>query len=138
MRAFLFARKSSCLIWFLALLLLCGAGFRLLIRAMDVYGRQIAPRKDIDLDTFLAEGPAPFRIERFLKEGQTNTVVTGKIPDNWASWIILPSGPPAYIFDESGKLIGFVSDTGESAWLRTWLSDAVPIPIQDGKDLRGP
>ena len=128
MRASPFARTSSCLIWFLALLLIGGAGVGLLIRAMDIYGRHIAPpRKDIDLDTFLSEGPAPFRIERFLKEGQTNTVVTGKVPDTWASWIILPSGPPAYIFDESGKLIGFVSDTGENAWLRTWLSGAVPL-----------
>ena len=127
MRAFPFARTSSCLTWILALLLIGGAGFGLLIRAIDVYGRQIAPRQDIDLDTFLSEGPAPFRIKRFLKEGQTNTVVIGTIPGTWASWIILPSGPPAYIFDETGKLIGFVSDTGENAWLRTWLSNAVPL-----------
>ena len=116
---------KRCLVWFVAAIALCIAGVGVLVWAMEDYGKSIAPPgNEADLETFLAEGPRVFRTEKYLHEGRVFTVVTGKIPDGLSSWIVLPSGPPVYLFDDAGKLSDWVSDSGESPWLEQWLRES--------------
>lgn len=118
------------LAWTLSLVAVCAAGLGVFVWALEDYGKTIAPSgTDIDMETFLADARRPeiFKTESFLHEGRKFTVVTGKIPRGFSSWISLPSGPPVYIFDDSGKLSTWVSDSGESPWLDQWLSESTLI-----------
>ncbi len=120
------------LVWLVPAIALCVAGAGVFIWAMDDYGRKIAPpEKEVSLETFYAEGPLAFRTEKYLHEGQVFTVVTGKIPDGLSSWIILPSGPPVYLFDAEEKLSTWISDSGESPWLRQWIRDSKLLATTD-------
>ena len=118
------------LAWTLSLAAVCAAGLGVFVWALEDYGKKIAPPgKDIDMEMFLADAKRPeiFKAESFLHEGRKFTVVTGTIPRGFSSWISLPSGPPVYIFDDSGKLSTWVSDSGESPWLAQWLGESEPI-----------
>ena len=118
------------LAWTLSLVAVCAAGLGVFVWALDDYGKRIAPSgTDIDMETFLADAKRPeiFKTESFLHEGRKFTVVTGRIPRGFSSWISLPSGPPVYIFDDSGKLSTWVSDSGESPWLAQWLGESKPV-----------
>lgn len=121
---------KSFLAWTLSLVAVCAAGLGVFVWAWEDYGKKIAPPgKDIDMETFLADERRPeiFKTESFLHEGRKFTVVTGKMPRGFSWWISLPSGPPVYIFDDSGKLSTWVSDSGESAWLTQWLRESTRI-----------
>ena len=116
---------KRCLVWLVSAIALCIAGVGVLAWAMEDYGTKIAPpSKEADLETFLAEGPRILRTEKYLHEGCVFTVLTGKIPDGPSSWIVLPSGPPVYLFDDQGKLSDWVADSGESPWLERWVRES--------------
>ena len=116
----------------LLLAALCAVGIGALIWAMKDYGARIAPPgKDVDLETFFAVGPSTVRVERYLHGGKEYVVLTGKTPSCLSSMIVLPSGPPVYIFDESGKLARFVADSGESPWLNQWIRESKLLATSD-------
>ena len=120
------------LIPLLLLAALCAVGIGALIWAIKDYGARIAPPgKDVDLETFFAEGPSTARVERYRHEGKEYVVLTGKVPSCLSSWIVLPSGPPVYIFDESGQLAHFVGDSGESSWLDRWIHESKLLATSD-------
>ena len=113
------------LVWLVPAIALCVAGVGVFIWAMVVYGTKIAPpEKEVSLETFYAEGPLVSRTEVYLHEGLVFTVLTGKIPDGLSSMIVLPSGPPVYLFDAEEKLSTWISDSGESPWLDQWIRDS--------------
>jgi hypothetical protein len=118
---------KSFLVWILSLIALCVVGLGVFVWAMEDYGARIAPPgKDVDKETFFsdAKGPTIIKSELFLHEGRQYSVMTGKIPNCFSSWIVLPSGPPVYIFDDSGKLSDWVADSGESSWLEQWIRES--------------
>ena len=120
------------LVWLVPAIALCGAGARVFIWAMDDYGSKIAPpEKEVSLETFYAEGPLVSRTEVYRHEGQVFTVLTGKIPDGLSSMIVLPSGPPVYLFDAEEKLSTWISDSGESPWLDQWIRDSQLLATTD-------
>lgn len=61
---------------------------------------------------YLAWGRPPMRVMRIEKEGSAFYVAYGPVDD---TWLRFPSGPPGYVFDASGKLIDWSSDTGDDA-----------------------
>ena len=70
--------------------------------------------------------------ERVFLEGEECVLHFGHVPDRWSTRIVLPSGPPAYVFDRFGRLKKWFPDTGEGdfeAWYRTAArSPAAPEP----------
>ena len=120
-------RRIRLLAWLLPLLAIVIAGACVLIWAMDDYGARIAPPGEkVHLEDFITSAKAPpvLRVEKYLHDGRTFTVLTGKIPSGLSSWIVLPSGPPVYIFDDSGMLSDWVADSGESPWLAQWIRES--------------
>ena len=120
-------RRIRILAWLLPLLAVVIASACAFVWAMDDYGARIAPPGETaNLEDFFTSAKAPpvFRVEKYLHDGRTFTVLTGKIPSGFSSWIVLPSGPPVYIFDDSYTLTDWVADSGESPWLAQWIRES--------------
>lgn len=56
------------------------------------------------------------KIARFVKDGAVYYEVIGDYPK---SFFAMPSGPPAYIFDRTGRLVDWCADTGEASEYNT-------------------
>jgi hypothetical protein len=93
------------------------------------------PEGGTNLIAFLDARPQPRQIRRFVHDGKTHIEVVGKpVP----SLLSLPSGPPAYIFDESGALVDWSRDLGDSPlFVSKWggFSNATTISINEAKRL---
>ena len=80
--------------------------------------------------------------ERVFLEGEECVLHFGHVPDRWSTRIVLPSGPPAYVFDRFGRLKKWFPDTGEGgfeAWYRTAArnpaaEDSHAEPAEGAKD----
>jgi len=62
----------------------------------------------MSISDFAREKPAPQAIVPFEKNDRTYFGWIAELP----SWDV-PSGPPIYVFDESGKMIDFTIDVGD-------------------------
>lgn len=77
---------------------------------------------------YLACGQQPTQVYKALLSDKTYFVAIGSLHHNWLEWLALPSGPTAYVFDETGTLVDWSSDTGDdpkflSRWSRpTWMA----------------
>ena len=71
--------------------------------------RMAPPQTALHLRGFLAEMRAPDHFAVLNVEGQQYLLVTGPLP----SLNSLPSGPPQYVFDASGRLVDWTTDSGE-------------------------
>ena len=80
--------------------------------------RQIAPDENAQhLKEFLESMPLIEGIYSRQSGGTTYLQVEGTLP----SWLLLPSAPPMYIFDTTGKLVDWTGDYGEDpAFRRRW------------------
>jgi len=58
---------------------------------------------------YLAAGRAPSRVVRVQKDNAAFLVAYG--PKD--TWLAIPSGPAAYVFDRNGKLIDWTWDSGD-------------------------
>lgn len=88
-----------------------------------------------NLVAFLEARPQPSKIRKFVHNGKMHVEVVGK-PDT--SPLSLPSGSPAYIFDETGALVDWTSDLGDApAFVSKWggLSNATFISVEEAKQL---
>lgn len=74
------------------------------------------------VDEYLAQARQPSSVGKANKGGATYYVAYSPMD----SWLAVPSGPAAYVFDETGQLVDWTSDTGDDATFRaTW-----PLPHQ--------
>ena len=70
-----------------------------------------SPPGATNLSAFLETGPKVASIQRFTLGDRSYTEIIGR-PN--LIGLSLPSGPPAYIFDESGTLRDWAGDTGNA------------------------
>lgn len=69
---------------------------------------------------FIAHGRQPSRVTKVEKHGKTFLIAFSPMD----TWFALPSGPAAYVFDESGRMIRWSRDTGDdSRFQKQW-----PLP----------
>ena len=88
-----------------------------------------------NLTVFLRLRPDVEKIQSFTHSGKTYLEVFGRATNVGLS---LPSGPPVYVFDESGTLVDWAADLGEaSAFNNKWasFSNAIPTTIEEAKAL---
>ena len=93
------------------------------------------PEGVTNLITFLAARPQPSRIRKFVHNGQVYVEVLGK---PIMSPLSVPSGPPSYIFDETGALVDWAADRGENpSFVSKWgsFSNAIFISVEEAKQL---
>jgi len=120
---------NGCLLWTLALILVSVVGLWVMFRAYKDYYAHIRPpvtRQD-DRAAFL-EMYSHSEPERVFVDGQECVLYFGHVPDRWSTHIVLPSGPPAYVFETLfGRLVRWFPDSGEGnfeAWRREAASSA--------------
>lgn len=85
------------------------------------------PAAGTNLLGFLELRPLTNQIRKFVHHGKPFLQVMGKV--NWAP-LALRSGPPAYIFDETGRFVDWCGDIGDNnVFVRKWggFSNATPI-----------
>ena len=68
------------------------------------------PSDVVTLAQFSASMPPPQKVIAFEKDGSSYVEVIGQLP----GLPRVPSGPPAYIFDSSGRLTYWTGDRGDS------------------------
>ena len=93
------------------------------------------PTGGTNLVAFLEARPQPNQIRSFVYNGKVHVEIIGK-PS--ISPLSLPSGSPAYIFDETGALVDWSRDLGDNpSFLRKWggFSNATPISAEEAKQL---
>jgi hypothetical protein len=74
--------------------------------------------KFTNVTEYLSVGRQPSRIGRIEKDGETFFIAYSPMD----SWLALPSGPAAYVFDKDGRMIDWSRDTGEDPdFGRKWL-----------------
>lgn len=96
------------------------------------------PEGVTNLVAFLEARPQPSKIRKFPHNGKTHIELIGKPVTSLTS---LPSGPPAYVFDETGVLVDWTADRGDTpSFVRKWgsLSNATFITIEEAKQLTSP
>src|ERR1044071_6550373 len=76
--------------------------------------RKLTPKAG-GIHAFLAEMPKPARIESFDLEGQHYIELIGHSP---TGLLIVPSGPPRYVFDAKGNLVDWTQDDGDDPEFR--------------------
>jgi len=93
------------------------------------------PEGATNLIAFLDARPQPSRIRKFVHNGEVHVEVLGK---PIRSPLSVPSGPPAYIFDETGALVDWAADRGENpSFVSKWgtFSNATFISVEEAKRL---
>lgn len=105
-------RRSDWLIVFVVLLVVTSV-----IVAYDVLAaRRITPSADVrSLESFFAWQPGSHRAVLRERGGDEHLVVFGPLTG------LAPSGPPAYVFDRSGRLVEWTRDSGDDpGFKRKW------------------
>ena len=78
------------------------------------------PHSAQNLRGFLTHMPAPDRLTKIDVAGQEYLLVTGVLPSS----ITLPSGPPQYVFDTSGRLVDWSMDCDDDPdFVAKWNSN---------------
>jgi len=93
------------------------------------------PAGGTNLVAFLEARPQPNQIRSFVHNEKVHVEVIGKPT---ISPLSVPSGSPAYIFDETGALVDWSRDLGDNpSFVRKWggFSNATPISAEEAKQL---
>lgn len=93
------------------------------------------PAGGTNLVAFLEERPQVNQIRRFVHNGKLHVEVIGKAS---VSALSLPSGSPAYIFDETGALVDWCRDLGDNpSFVKKWggFTNANQISAEEAKQL---
>jgi len=88
-----------------------------------------------NLVSFLRIEPQPRVIRKFSYNGRTHLEILGNAA---APGLSLPSSPPAYIFDQQGRLLDWASDPGDNpSFAAKWggFSNATPMSVDELKNL---
>ena len=77
------------------------------------------PSANEQLDDFLKDNRQICCIQNIVVNDRAYTLVIGRIPSG--SLLLLPSGPPAYIFDERKILLDMSRDIGDNpSFIKKW------------------
>jgi len=118
--------------WLLPLLLL------LLLGAIDLWhhariDRTLKPPQGVESLEAFAERMPPPQFLRAMKQGKKDFLVwTGPYPGHF---IVPRSGPPGYVFDETGRLVAWSLDQGDDSGFRKvwgWLQGD-PITLEEAR-----
>jgi len=93
------------------------------------------PASGTNLVAFLETQPAVNSVRKFIQNGKLHVEVIGK---PHVSALSLPSGSPAYIFDETGVFVDWCRDLGDNpSFVRKWggFSNATTISPAEAKEL---
>lgn len=88
------------------------------------------------LSKFAAEMPEPEQVIIFEKDGSTYVEVVGRLPR--FPTIPMPSGPPIYIFDSTGRIRFWTIDSGDSSvYAEEWYkrSSSREVSMQEALNL---
>lgn len=86
-----------------------------------------------NISSYLAHGRLPSRVSKVVNGGKTFYITFSPIDD---MWFALPSGPAAYVFDETGKMVHWSSDIGDDTqFQRQWLKSENVSTIKGLKQL---
>lgn len=77
------------------------------------------PEGDVGIEQFAAAMPLPERVTLVDHDGRTYIAWFGEL-----AWLSLPSGPSYYLFDESGRLVDWVPETGDGDRISDMLDAA--------------
>lgn len=76
------------------------------------WARVNSPRgKFASVREYLAAGRLPSRVAMLATNGGTFLIAYSPMD----CWLAMPSGPAAYVFDESGRMVSWSRDTGEDS-----------------------
>jgi hypothetical protein len=95
------------------------------------------PAGGTNLSGFLRARPQPVRIRKLVHNGKVHVEVVGK---PYSSPLSLPSGSPAYIFDETGALVDWTADLGDApSFVKKWgsLTNRNSITVEEATRLVG-
>ena len=93
------------------------------------------PASGTNLVSFLEERSEVSSVRKFNYNGKLHVEVIGK---PHASALSVPSGPPAYIFDENGAFVDWCGDIGDNpSFIKKWgdFNDATVISPTEAKQL---
>ncbi len=78
---------------------------------------------------YLERGRLPSRLCRATTDGHTYFIAFGPMD----TWLAVPSGPAAYVFDESGDMVDWSSDIGDDASFQSqWPSGpTTEVPLAE-------
>ena len=85
--------------------------------------RNSLPKSVTTYQQFLSSMPEPAELELVQVRGDSYLLVIGPL----ARGLALPSGPPAYVFDSTGRLVAWTLDSGEDPdFTSTWWLPSNP------------
>jgi hypothetical protein len=92
------------------------------IVAYDLWAmrRSVPPGSVTTIEAFFDWQPGTHRAVQRYVDGKEHLVIFGPLAG------LLPSGPPAYVFDESGRLIDWVQDSGDNSEFQNRWGPAGP------------
>jgi hypothetical protein len=93
------------------------------------------PEEGANLITFLEARPNSSGVRKFVHNNKVYIEVLGEVG---VFFLSVPSGPPAYIFDETGLLVDWTGDRGDDAAYKSkWgsLGNGMFISIEDAKQI---
>lgn len=84
---------------------------------------------------YLSAGRLPSRVTKLATNGRTFFIAYSPMDRGWA----LPSGPAAYVFDDSGRMVTWTRDTGDDGrWQKQWpLGEQEKSSIEDLQNVAG-
>jgi hypothetical protein len=85
--------------------------YALVIYEHNAYLAAVRPSPNTTLATFFEGQPNPLKVFKFTYQGKEYIYVVGNYAPS--SLMNVPSGPPAYIFDDMGKLVDWKPDIAE-------------------------
>jgi hypothetical protein len=106
-------------VYFLACRLSCERGVR-------------PPAGVATIEAFVRSMPAPQKLARVSRFDPVQYVWLGPLSASWNLFSV-PSGPPCYVFDGSGRLVDWSRDVGDDHHLDRYVqaarnAPAIPVP----------
>jgi hypothetical protein len=117
------------------------AGFLICLVALWIYAEKrnaeaVRPPAGLtSLPAFLNARPQTDKIRRFVHDGKVYLEVIG---EPYKGPLSLASGPPVYVFDETGKLVDWSRDIGDApSFLDKWgnFSNGTFISAEEARQL---
>ena len=82
------------------------------------------------LGEYLVWRPREQRFARIESDGRSHIIAYGPV----SSWLLLSSGPSAYVFDEAGRLVDWSADIGDDPHFDTrWNAQGARSALKRGE-----
>ncbi|MDC0937201.1 hypothetical protein OAS39_13030 [Pirellulales bacterium] len=90
--------------------------------------------KFTNVDDYLAQSRQPNRVTKVSRDGKSYFIAYGPLDGRW---LAMPSGPAAYVFDESGRLVEWWGDIGdEDNYGKIWSLPQDESSVEELRRLR--